>query len=178
MSLLTYSHCSLNPNSWGMVRAVLLSSRALTWALAVSGSFTRKAAQRGWNVLLEPWPFLLRYCEKLKTEYSFICIQPGCSAFRPPFLSAADRMSQGSDMAVTLCMSWSTSIRTWFLSSNESSHRSSVWEKSVPRKQAEARKFFSPFGNKNALQCTFSLHSRPRYSLKVDWVQKGFCIIY
>lgn len=50
--------------------------------------------------------------------------------------------------------------------------------KSVPRKQAEARKFFSPFGNRNALQCAFSLHSRPRYSLKVDWVQKGFCIIY
>lgn len=117
----------------GQSCSVLLSSRALIWALAVSESCTRKAAQAGCNVLLEPWPFLLEYCEKPTAKYSFICIQPGCSAFRPPFLCAADRMSRGSDTAVTLHMSWSTSIWTWFLSSNESSHRSPVWEKKCPK---------------------------------------------
>lgn len=129
MPFLSCSLCSLNPTSWGTDRAALLSSRALTWALAVSGSCTRKTEQAGWNVLFGPWPFLLHYREKPTIEYQFICIQPGCSASRPLFLSAADGMSRGSDRAVTVCVSWSTSIWTWFLSSNESSHRSPVWEK-------------------------------------------------
>lgn len=48
MSLLSCSLCSLNPTSWGTALAALLSSRASTWALAVSGSGTRKAGQAGW----------------------------------------------------------------------------------------------------------------------------------
>jgi len=50
--------CSLDLTSWGTVRAALLSSRALTWALLVSGSCTRKAEQAGWNVLFGPFCFM------------------------------------------------------------------------------------------------------------------------
>lgn len=48
MSLLSCSLCSLNPTSWGTALAALLSSRASTWALAVSGSGIRKTGQAGW----------------------------------------------------------------------------------------------------------------------------------
>lgn len=178
MSLLSCSRCSLNPNSWGTVRAVLLSSGALTWAIAVLDVAPEKQHRQG------------EMCSLSLDSFCFITVkslQPNIHSF--VFNLAVLLSDLLSCLQLTGCHEEVT--RQWhfvchgpilfeldfYLVMNQATGVQSG-KRSVPRKQAEARKFFSPFGNKNGLQCAFSLHGRPRYSLKVDWVQKGFCIIY